>query len=115
MDEHRIGLKPLLRRVWAPVGQRPLALPSSPMSIPPRAARSGSSLPASGIPLFEAELAAFARTVGAGHKKEIVLVQGPRRLAYESALAGTRPCASVVPAGAFPGIAAGRAPVAAEQ
>src|SRR5262249_57385810 len=26
MDEHRIGLKPLLRRVWAPVGQRPVAL-----------------------------------------------------------------------------------------
>jgi len=24
-DEHRIGLKPLLRRVWAPRGQRPLA------------------------------------------------------------------------------------------
>jgi hypothetical protein len=26
MDEHRIGLKPLLRRVWAPIGQRPAAL-----------------------------------------------------------------------------------------
>ncbi len=25
MDEHRIGLKPLLRHVWAPIGQRPLA------------------------------------------------------------------------------------------
>jgi transposase len=24
-DEHRIGLKPLLRRVWAPIGQRPVA------------------------------------------------------------------------------------------
>jgi len=23
-DEHRIGLKPLLRRVWAPKGQRPV-------------------------------------------------------------------------------------------
>jgi hypothetical protein len=24
-DEHRIGLKPILRRVWAPIGQRPRA------------------------------------------------------------------------------------------
>jgi len=26
MDEHRIGLKPILRRVWAPKGERPAAL-----------------------------------------------------------------------------------------
>ena len=25
-DEHRIGLKPLLRRIWAPIGQRPIAI-----------------------------------------------------------------------------------------
>ncbi len=25
VDEHRIGLKPILRRVWAPKGQRPVA------------------------------------------------------------------------------------------
>src|SRR4029450_1103442 len=25
-DEHRLGLKPIRRRVWAPVGQRPIAL-----------------------------------------------------------------------------------------
>lgn len=25
MDEHRVGLKPILRRVWAPRGQRPIA------------------------------------------------------------------------------------------
>src|ERR687893_269144 len=25
-DEHRLGLKPVRRRVWAPVGQRPIAL-----------------------------------------------------------------------------------------
>ena len=24
-DESRLGLKPVMRRVWAPVGQRPLA------------------------------------------------------------------------------------------
>src|SRR5262249_51859340 len=26
VDEHRIGLKPLLRRVWAPIGHRPVAV-----------------------------------------------------------------------------------------
>ena len=26
MDEHRIGLKPIHRRVWAPIGERPVAL-----------------------------------------------------------------------------------------
>ena len=25
-DEHRLGLKPIRRRVWAPIGQRPIAL-----------------------------------------------------------------------------------------
>ena len=24
-DEHRLGLKPILRRAWSPIGQRPLA------------------------------------------------------------------------------------------
>jgi len=61
-DEHRIGLKPLLRRVWAPRGQRPLArvrhrfawrslaLPGAPwwaLSIRPRAAPSSTWRPAS--------------------------------------------------------------------
>ena len=26
MDEHRIGLKPITRGVWAPIGERPVAL-----------------------------------------------------------------------------------------
>ena len=26
MDEHRIGLKPILRGIWAPKGERPIAL-----------------------------------------------------------------------------------------
>ena len=25
-DEHRLGLKPIHRRVWAPIGERPIAL-----------------------------------------------------------------------------------------
>ena len=33
LDEHRIGLKPLLRRVWAPIGQRPTAAVSAPLRL----------------------------------------------------------------------------------
>jgi transposase len=81
-DEHRIGLKPLLRKIWAPIGQRPIAV------VQHRFAWRylvGFVHPASGwtlfhlatavsIPLFEAELAALARQVGASPKKKIVLV-----------------------------------------
>ena len=84
-DEQRIGLKPLLRRVWAPLGQRPIA------SVQQRFAWRylvGFVHPASGrtifhlahlpttvsIPVFEVELAAFARQAGAGPTKQIVLV-----------------------------------------
>ncbi|HEX2347058.1 MAG TPA: transposase [Ktedonobacterales bacterium] len=74
--------KPLLRRIWAPIGQRPVAM------VQHRYAWRylvGFVHPASGhtifhlattvsIPLFEVELAAFARQVGAGPDKQIVLV-----------------------------------------
>jgi hypothetical protein len=82
VDEHRIGLKPILHKVWCFDGQRPLA---------PAEHRYewyylvGFVHPASGrtvfhfastvnIPVFEVELAAFAQQVGAGPTKQIVLV-----------------------------------------
>jgi len=81
-DEHRIGWKPILHKVWCFDGQRPLA--------PVQQRYDWRSLvgfvhPASGrtvfhlattvsIPLFEVELAAFARQVGAGPPKQIVRV-----------------------------------------
>lgn len=81
-DEHRIGLKPLLRRVWAPIGQRPIAFVRHRFAwryvvgfVHPASGRTVFHLAtAVNIPLFEAELAAFARTVGAGPKKQIVLI-----------------------------------------
>lgn len=81
-DEHRLGLKPLTRRVWARIGQRPLA-------------RSrhrycwlylyGFVRPTTGdvewwlantvnVPLFQAVLDAFAATVGAGPNKTVIVV-----------------------------------------
>jgi transposase len=81
-DEHRIGLKPLLRRVWAPRGQRPVALVRHRFAwrylvgfVHPASGRTVFHLATSvSIALFEVELAAFARAVGAGPAKQIVLV-----------------------------------------
>jgi transposase len=81
-DEHRIGLKPLLRRVWAPIGQRPTAVVQHRFAwrylvgfVHPVSGRTLFHLATSvSIPLFEVELAAFARAVGAGPDKQIVLV-----------------------------------------
>jgi transposase len=81
-DEHRIGLKPLLRRVWAPIGQRPVARVRHRFAwryvvgfVHPASGRTLFHLATSvSIPLFEAELEAFARAVDAGPRKQIVLV-----------------------------------------
>jgi transposase len=82
VDEHRIGLKPIVRKVWTPPGQRPIAAVAHRYDW-----RSlvGFVHPASGrrvwhlattvnIELFSVELAAFAQQVGAGPTKQIVLV-----------------------------------------
>jgi len=81
-DEHRLGLKPILRRVWSPVGQRPsvkvhhryewtylyaFARP-----------RSGDVhwliLPRVSAEIFSLALSHFATEVGASTKKRILLV-----------------------------------------
>jgi hypothetical protein len=81
-DEARLGLFPILRRVWAPRGKRPIAL------VQPRriwAYVSAFVHPASGrthlwvwsgvnIPMMTAMLACFATLTGAGARKRIVLV-----------------------------------------
>jgi hypothetical protein len=81
-DEHRIGLKPLLKRVWTLPGQRPLA-PAEPRYdwrylvafVHPASGRTIWRL-ATGVSaeFFSAELAAFAQAVGAGPRKQSVLV-----------------------------------------
>jgi transposase len=81
-DEHRIGLKPLLRRVWAPIGQRPIAPVRHRFEwrylvgfVHPASGRTLFHLATTvSIPVFEAELAEFARQAGAGPDKQIVLV-----------------------------------------
>ena len=81
-DEQRIGLKPILQKVWCCDGQRP----SAPVQhrydwrslvgcVPPASGRTLFHLATTvSIPLFEVELAAFAQQVGASPTKQIVLV-----------------------------------------
>jgi hypothetical protein len=81
-DEHRVGLKPVHRRVWAPVGERPIALGHHRYQWLYVTAFVG---PASGEtvwylsnginkPFFEKLLAAFANETGAGRERIIILV-----------------------------------------
>jgi transposase len=94
-DEHRLGLKPVRRRVWAPVGQRPIALGHHRYQwlqvvafVQPTSGETVWYL-ATGLskPFFEALLAGFARRIGAGRERQIVLVldnagwHGPEGLA----------------------------------
>jgi hypothetical protein len=82
VDEHRIGLKPLLKKVWCFDGQRPTAPVQHRYDwrslvgfVHPACGRTVFHLATSvSIPLFEVELAAFARQVGASPTKPIVLV-----------------------------------------
>ncbi len=82
VDEHRIGLKPILRKVWCFDGQRPLAPVQHRFEwrylvgfVHPASGRTVFHLASTvSIALSEVELAAFARQVGASPTKQIILV-----------------------------------------
>jgi transposase len=82
VDEHRIGLKPILPTVWCFDGRRPLAPVQHRYAwrylvgfVRPASGRTVFHLASTvNIPLFEAELAAFAQPGGAGPRKQVVLV-----------------------------------------
>jgi hypothetical protein len=85
VDEHRIGLKPILHKVWCVDGRRPLAPVQHRYEwrylvgfVHPASGRTVfhlAPLPTTvSIPLFEVELAEFAHQVGASPTKQIVLV-----------------------------------------
>jgi transposase len=82
VDEHRIGLKPILHQVWCFDGQRPLAPVQHRYEwrslvglVHPASGRTVFHLATSvSIPLFAAVLAAFALAVGASPTKQIVLI-----------------------------------------
>ena len=80
-DEHRIGLKPIIRRVWAPKGERPIALGHHRYRwlyvtafVQPTSGETFWYI-SNGIskPFFAALLGLFARETGAGRDRIIVL------------------------------------------
>ena len=81
MDEHRIGLKPITRGVWAPIGERPIALGHHRFEwlfvtgfVEPATGKTVWNVSnAIDKEMFELILADFAASVGAGPKKRIVL------------------------------------------
>lgn len=82
VDEHRIGLKPLVHKIWTVGDQRPIVPVEHRFSgrylvgfVHPATDRTIFHLATSvSISLFEVELNEFARAVGAGPTKQIVLV-----------------------------------------
>jgi transposase len=81
-DQHRIGLKPILRRVWSPRGQRPGAVVEHRYQwcdldafVQPRTGRTWwLLLPTVSLAAFVIALTEFAHAIGAGRGKQILLV-----------------------------------------
>lgn len=81
-DEHRLGLKPIIRRVWAKRGQRPNALVHHRYQwlylyafVCPHSGQSEwLILPRVSVAWFNQALQVFAQAVGAGANKQILLV-----------------------------------------
>lgn len=81
-DEHRLGTQPIVRRVWAPKGKRPIVSQRRGYKwlyvyafVNPRTGRLETFLlPTVNIVLFSIALALFAQAVGAGQGKQIVIV-----------------------------------------
>ena len=82
MDEHRVGLIPILRVVWARCGRRPIAIARPRYEwlylvgfVHPESGRtSWWIVPALNAQIFSAILAAFAREQQVGRRKRILLV-----------------------------------------
>jgi transposase len=81
-DQHRLGLKPILRRVWCRRGDRPHAVVQHRYQWcylyafvhPPSGRTFWLLLPTVSIIAFNVALAEFAHAVGAGRGKQIILV-----------------------------------------
>ena len=88
MDEHRIGLKPITRGVWAPKGERPLALGHHRYEwlyvhgfVEPATGRTMWNVSnAVCKEMFEAVLANFAKSIDVGDEKRVVIQLGPQNL-----------------------------------
>jgi transposase len=81
-DEQRLGLKPIVRKVWSPVGQRPLVLVHQryewtylyAFAHPTSGEVHWLILPTVSAQVFSLALENFAKEVGASKRKRILLV-----------------------------------------
>ncbi len=81
-DEHRVGLKPIIRKVWAPIGERPSAIVYHRYEwvdlygfVHPQTGKTEwFIIPRVNIEWFNLVLEEFARVTGAGQNKIILLV-----------------------------------------
>ena len=81
-DEHRLGLKPILRKVWSPVGERPIAKVHQryewtylyAFARPETGEVHWLILPSVNAEAFSLALENFAREAGAGKRRRILLV-----------------------------------------
>ena len=81
-DEHRLGLKPIIRKVWSPIGERPLVKVHQryewtylyAFARPKSGEVHWLILPTVSAEVFSLALENFAREVGAGKRKRILLV-----------------------------------------
>jgi transposase len=81
-DEHRLGLKPILRKVWSPRGERPQAMVHQRYEwtylyafVRPKTGEiHWLILPTSNVEVFSVALEHFAEEVGASTKRRILLV-----------------------------------------
>jgi transposase len=81
-DEHRLGLKPIIRKVWSPIGERPLVKVHQRYEwtylysfVRPKTGEAHwLILPTVNAQVFSLALEHFAREVGAGTRRRILLV-----------------------------------------
>src|SRR3954454_21913664 len=81
-DEHRLGLKPILRKAWSPIGQRPIVKVHQrhewtylyAFARPKSGEVHCLILPTVSTEVFSLALKNFAREVEAGERKRILLV-----------------------------------------
>jgi transposase len=81
-DEHRLGLKPILRKVWSPVGERPLVKVHKryewtylyAFARPKTGEVHWLILPSVNAEVFSLALENFAKEIGAGTRKRVLLV-----------------------------------------
>jgi transposase len=81
-DEHRLGLKPIVRKVWSPIGERPRVLVHQryewtylyAFAHPNSGEVHWLILPTVSAQAFSLALENFAREVGVGKRKRILLV-----------------------------------------